>query len=272
MTNISLQWHGWNRLELRTIFPSQLEAIEKGELKYPIIDEPSATRQSFIHRLVMLLWIGEYEFARKLFEDSEYYHGGASLAEYLFDLVIMVREIGWGGWHFSHPEYYGVRYGFLYGREAFNVSTVPLSCLLKMDYPYFSSIDGLVDIKFDKGELERIAIMVPQKYHQELRLPLLLLRSQQGKYKLIGGKTEEFLLHTLLKLTKAPFEKFKETPYAQFVNDISTLRRRKFNTIYKVFFELEQAEFRSETSNVWLNARYDPYWPKSIQAPVSDKI
>jgi uncharacterized protein (UPF0216 family) len=143
---------------------------------------------------------------------------------------------------------------------------------MNMDNPCFSSIDGLVDIKFDKGELERIATMVPQKYHQELRLPLLLLRCQQGKYKLIGGKNEEFLLHTLLKLTNAPLEKFKETPYTHFVDDIATLRRSKSNTIYKVFFELEQDQLPSETETVWLYARYDPYRPKPIQAPESDKI
>ncbi len=126
MASVTLNWHGWDRLKLRTILPSQLIAIEKGELKYPFIDEPSATKQSFIHRLVNLLWIGEYEFARKLFEDSEYYHGEANLAEYLFNLVIIVQEEGWGGWHFRHPEYYGVRYGFLYGHEALNVTTIPL--------------------------------------------------------------------------------------------------------------------------------------------------
>jgi len=280
VTDISLEWHNWERLKLRTILPSQWLAIEKGEMHYSI-DEPSRTDQRFIHRLVQLLWIGEFEFARKLFDSPEYYHSGYSLEEYLFNLVICVRDSGWVGWYFSHPEYKGVHYAFLYGDEAFKKSTAPLSDLIKMDSPCFSSIDGLVDVKFDKTELERVANVIPEDYHKELRLPLILFGplgnypgkyDYQGKYKLLGGKAEEFLLQNLLKLTDAPFDEFKETRGVKLVYSISTLKRRKFETIYRVIFELERAESRSEMSGVWLNARYDPYWPKSIQAPLIDKF
>lgn len=201
MSHFTLNWHNWERLILRTISPSQLSAIEKGELNYSI-DEPSSTRQSFIDRLVKLLWIGEFEFARKLFDEPEYYYGGKSLEEYLFNLVVCVRQLGRPGWFFSHPEYDGVRYAFLYGDEAFKQSTIPLSNLLKMDAPSFSSIDGLVNVTFDKTELKRIASIVPQAYHQELRLPLILfgpMGDYPGKYKFLGGKTESFLLQKLLK-------------------------------------------------------------------------
>lgn len=260
--------------------PSQWLAIERGELNYSL-DEPSSTRQSLINRLVKLLWIGEFEFARKLFDDPEYYRSGYSLEEYLFNLVVCVRQSGWGGWYFSHPEHNGVRYAFLYGNEAFRLSTTPLYDLLKMDNPSFSSIDGLVDVTFDRTELERVASIVPQEYHKDLRLPLILFgplgdylgtHDYQGKYKLLGGRTEDFLLQKLLKLNKAPFDKFKETQGLKFVDNISTLNRRKFRTIYKVFFKLDRAESRSELSGVWLNARYDPYWPRSIQASLSNQF
>jgi uncharacterized protein (UPF0216 family) len=144
-----------------------------------------------------------------------------------------------------------------------------------MDKPYFSSIDGLVDVTFDRTELERVADIVPQEYHKELRLPLVLfgpLGDYSGKYKLLGGRTEDFLLQKLLKLNNASFEKFRETQGLKLVDDISMLNRRKFRTIYKVFFKLDRTESQSELSGVWLNARYDPYWPKSIQAPLSNQF
>lgn len=194
MADILLEWHGWDRLRLRTISPSQILAIEKNELHYSIA-EPSCREQSSIDRLVKLLWIGEFEFARKLIANSENRSLG-SFEEYLFNLVICVQGSGWGGWHFSHPEHnHGVHYSFLYGNEAFKQSSMPLSDLLKMDVPCFSSIDGLVDVKFDKTELERVATIIPQELQKELRLPLILfgpLGDYPGKYRLVGSKIEEF--------------------------------------------------------------------------------
>jgi len=263
LADSSFEWHLWDRLKLRTIPPSQLPVIEKRleELKCYGLQEPSATDQSFIHRLVLLLWVDETEFARRLFEESKYHFRGESLEEFLFQLVVCVRERGWRGWFFDHPEYGSVQYCTLWEPQAFKLSTTPLSELLKMDNPCFSSIDGLMDIKFDKSELEKVANLIPQEFHQELRLPLILLGplrgDYQGKYKLIGGKLEDFLLQNLLKLTTAPFDKFKETDYGKLIGNISTLKRRKFKTIYKVFFEFD----RSEMSGVWLSSRYDhPYW------------
>ena len=221
--------------------------------------------------MVKLLWIGEFEFARKLIANSEYRSLG-SFEEYLFNLVICVQGSGWGGWHFSHPEHnHGVHYGFLYGNEAFKQSSMPLTDLLKMDVPCFSSIDGLVDVKFDKTELERVGTIIPQELQKELRLPLILfgpLGDYPGKYKLVGSKIEEFLLQNLLKLTDASFDKFKENLSYKLFDSISTLNRRKFSSIYKVFFKLEQ----DELSRVWLNARYDPFWPKSVQASLSNEF
>jgi len=36
MTDILLEWQGWDRLRLRTISPSQILAIEKNELHYSL--------------------------------------------------------------------------------------------------------------------------------------------------------------------------------------------------------------------------------------------
>lgn len=128
-------------------------------------------------------------------------------------------------------------YGIL--DQAFNLSTAPLSDLLKMDKPSYSSIDKLVNVDFNKRELERIAKIIPQQYHQELRLPLIFLRNIQeyDDYKLIGGSVEAYLLNNLLKLTDLRFEKYSEERYLYKGNSISTLKRRRFNTIYKIFPE-----------------------------------
>jgi uncharacterized protein (UPF0216 family) len=285
MTDITLSWHNWGRLTLRTISPSQFLSIQKRELNYPVY-EPSATEQSEISRIVNLLWISEYEYARKLFEQMRYTPRGESLEEFLFRLVVLVRDSSWGGWYERYPEYDYVRYGFLNEHEAYKASSTPLSELLKMSDPHFSSIDGLVNVgfkdnfitdkRFDKSELERVAGIIPAEYHAQIRLPLVFLNPAtgnfQGKYKLIGSKLEEFLVQTLLKQTKVTLEKFKETPYVKTFDSITTLRRRGFNKIYKVFYNFQGNELSSDSSSVWLNARHDPYWPKSVQAQLSDSF
>jgi uncharacterized protein (UPF0216 family) len=121
----------------------------------------------------------------------------------------------------------------------FKLSTIPLSALLKMDKPHFSSVDGLITVDFDKGELARIAKIVREEYQKELRLPLILLTNEIGYVapcKAVGTRLENMLLQKLLKLTKVPFEKYAEIKQKE-LTSVSMLRRRRFNTIYKVLPE-----------------------------------
>jgi len=119
------------------------------------------------------------------------------------------------------------------------LSTIPLSTLLKMDKPHFSSVDGLITVDFDKHELVRIAKIVPEENQKELRLPLILLTKEIGYVepcKPVGTRLENILLQKLLKLTKVPFEKYAEVEEKE-LTSISMLRRRRFNTICKVLPE-----------------------------------
>jgi hypothetical protein len=113
-----------------------MNAINSGELKYPVY-EPSNTDQSFINRLVKLLWINEIEYAQDLINRE--YHNRLSLEEFLFNIVICTHGIEQIGRFYSHPEYKGVHYGLLYESEAQKISTTTLADLLQMSEPKFTS-------------------------------------------------------------------------------------------------------------------------------------
>jgi len=254
MSTSLFNWHVWDRIRLRTLSPLQFSSLEKQLLETHSfsLHEPSSTDQSFIHRLVLLLWIDEIELAQELWKKEKHHFLESSLEETLFKLVICERE--GPGWGYRHPEFDNlVRYCVLWEEQAFKLSTIPLSDLLSMDKPNFSSVDGLIDVQFDKSELERIANIVPKEYHRDLRLPLIFLGpitdEYQGKYKVIGSNLENFLLQKLLKLTSVSFEKYK-VESVKSVNKISTLNRRRFKTIYKVFPHFER-------SPVWLSVTYN---------------
>lgn len=109
----------------------------------------------------------------------------------------------------------------------------------------------MITVNFDRHELDRIAALVQDKYREELRLPIILLRKadRYGEpYKVVGTKLENMLLQRLLKLTRAPFEKYAEVEEIRELESISMLGRRKFKTIYKVL---------PETSSVWLTTTQD---------------
>jgi uncharacterized protein (UPF0216 family) len=247
------KWHSWYRKPLRTLTEAQQEAIQNRELDY-YFDEPSITRQQSIHRLAMLLWINEIEYACQFFDTPKCdHHFGHSLAEHVFRMVVLMHT-QWGG-GFVHPEYGYVHYAYLSEGSAVQASTASLSDLLQMDQPQVVSVDGFVDERLDMCELKRIAEIVPEQHHKDLRLPLILLppsSQYNGNYKLLGGRIEEFLLKNLLKLNVGSFEKFVETRGCKFVEDISSLRRRKFCTIYRVF---EVSGERSELESIELAAK-----------------
>jgi uncharacterized protein (UPF0216 family) len=170
--------------------------------------------------------------------------------DFLFRVIICEKQIGGG---YSHPEFEGiVEYNLLEEEDAFKLSTIPLSELFKMDMPRFSSVDGLIKVDFDKHELQRIAKIVPEMYQKELRLPLILLRKSnyyEEPCKFVGTKLENMLLQKLLKLTEAPLEKYTEIEEKRELRRISMLRRRRFNTIYKVL---------PEHSTIWLRTTEQP--------------
>jgi len=207
---------------------------------------PTSTDQPLIHRIAMLMWIGEFQLAEVLWEQEKRRFEGdyiLDLEDFLFRLFIFEQPIG--GVSYRHPEFqHLVRYGLMSEGGALKQSTVPLSDLMKMDQPSFSSVDGLVDIRFDKREIERVAKIIPSEHHERLRLPLIFLDSwkfryaeMSKRYKVMGYELENYLLQKLLNLTDLPFKKRHKIERIDWLESISTLRRRRFNTIHLVFPE-----------------------------------
>lgn len=253
--------HVWERVKLRTLKPSQYSMFrERWESLFGrpwLLYDFSTTVRFFIHRLVLLMWIGETELVERLWKEewrnkiilTPYdMRNIGNLEDLLFRLLICGPEVSLG---YRHPEFGGlVQYYVLKEEEAFKLSTAPLSDLLKMDEPSFSSADGLIKIGFDKHELERVAEMIPERHHGELRLPLILLGDSIDyayTYKAVGSRLEKFLIQKLLKLTNTPFERYAESEGIKVIENISMLKRRKFDTIYKVLPERER---------LWLSITY----------------
>ena len=249
------EWYRWDRITLRMILPSQYDTFIalRGT---PLFRVLSSTTWTFMQRLVLLTWIGDLRQAKKLWEEEKdqihAYRFPATFEDFLFRVLILD-----GGTSGSHPEFMSVQYLLLDEEEAFKLSTIPLSELLKMDKPHFSSIDGLITIDFNKQELERIAKIVPDRHKEKLRLPLILLEkipSIYYKYEVVGTKLENMLLQKLLKITEAPFDTYDKIEEKRKLTSISTLRRRKFDTVYKIL---------PESSTIWLKIKYqNPMWKK----------
>lgn len=237
------EWHYWDRIKLRMLPVPRLQSImrARGTTYFRI----SYKAKALIHRLVLLTWIGELELAKKLWEEERARHifWTTDFEDLLFTILIC-KNAGSG---YKHPEFERIiDYLLLDEEDAFKFSTIPLSKLLEMDTPHFSSVDGLILVDFDKHELERIAKMVQGKYRETLRLPIILLKRvgrYEEAYKVIGTKLENMLLQRLLKLTEAPFKMYAEVEEIRELESISMLGRRRFNTIYKVL---------PETSSIWL--------------------
>jgi len=248
-------WHIWERTELRMLQVSRYESFEKVSREvfsergvfFPYL---SGTQEFFLHRLTLLTWIGELELAKKLWEDERSYFWGMDFEDVLFRILICEETFGSGH---IHPEFRNlVEYRLLGEEDAFKLSTTPISKLLKMDKPHFSSVDGLIAVDFDKHELERVAEIVPEKFQKELRLPIILLRKKDKSgcvksFMTVGNKLENMLVQKLLKLTEEPFRDLSEVEEKRELTSISMFGRRKFKTIYKVL---------PESSTIWLSASY----------------
>jgi uncharacterized protein (UPF0216 family) len=76
----------------------------------------------------------------------------------------------------------------------------PLSELIESDSPKFKTRDGQFS-EFRKEELTELAKEVPQRFHDEILLPIVLLRRLdygQGIYTVAGSKVELFTIHRIL--------------------------------------------------------------------------
>lgn len=76
----------------------------------------------------------------------------------------------------------------------------PLSELLETDSPHFRTRDSNVSV-FRKDELEELAAEVPSRFHDDVRLPIVLLRRLDygvGIYTIAGNKVELFMIFRII--------------------------------------------------------------------------
>jgi uncharacterized protein (UPF0216 family) len=79
-------------------------------------------------------------------------------------------------------------------------SRVPLSELVGVESPQFKTRIGEVSV-FRVEEIEELALEVPKKFHEEIRLPIVVLRRLDygtGIYTVAGSKAELFLVHRII--------------------------------------------------------------------------
>lgn len=87
-----------------------------------------------------------------------------------------------------------------------------LNELLREDEPKVEAIDDSLII-MRKNELAELARNIPEKYRQQFKLPIVVIRMMslgKGVFKPLGGKVESFTIKRLLELTSLPFEKIDQ--------------------------------------------------------------
>lgn len=248
MNQKTTNWNRWDRLQLRTLHASQIDKFLEYDEQL-IFPNLSSTTKHFIHRLSLLIWIGELDLASQLWEKEKLRFNWFpdNFEDFLFRLLIV--ENNNPGPVYPYPEFHKVKYLLLGKNDAYKLSTKPLSELLKMEKPHFSSADGFIVVDFNKRELERLAEMVPEEHHEKLRLPFILLRElplREYLFQIAGTRLENFYLKRLLKMsnTRIKNDNLKDN---RGLNEISMLSRRRFKTIYKIL---------PESCIIWLNTQY----------------
>lgn len=243
-----MNWNRWDRIQLRTLQASQIDTFLEYDEEL-IFRNLSSTTNIFFQRLALLTWIGELNLATHLWEKEKlgFNWFPNNFEDFFFRLLIV--ENNNPGRVYLYPEFHNVKYLLLGKDDAFKLSTTPLSELLKMENPHFSSADRFIVVDFDKRELERLAEMVPEEHHEKLRLPFILLREmpiREYLYQIAGTRLENIYLKRLLKIsnTRIKNDNMKENSG---VDEISMLSRRRFKTIYKIL---------PESSIIWLNTQY----------------
>ena len=79
-------------------------------------------------------------------------------------------------------------------------SRVPLSELIGAESPQFKTRVGEVSV-FRVEEIETLSLEVPSAFHEQIRLPIIVLRRLDygpGIYTLAGNKAELFMVHRII--------------------------------------------------------------------------
>jgi uncharacterized protein (UPF0216 family) len=79
-------------------------------------------------------------------------------------------------------------------------SRITLRELVKSDKPYFITKSGEKSV-FRREEIQWLLEQIPERFHDEIRLPIIILRRLDygsGIYTVAGNKYELFLIHRVL--------------------------------------------------------------------------
>jgi uncharacterized protein (UPF0216 family) len=114
-----------------------------------------------------------------------------------------------------------------------------LSELLASADPSVETVDG-TSIFLRKAELEELAKLIPQRYHDQLRLPLILLRRMDlGKsvYTIAGEPVEELTVKKILGETETDYLPIKkdDRPFLIYRPQVSELLR-KYHSLFVIAF------------------------------------
>jgi uncharacterized protein (UPF0216 family) len=114
-----------------------------------------------------------------------------------------------------------------------------LNELLASADPCVDTVDGTL-ILLRKAELEELAKLVPQRYHDRLRLPLILLRRMDlGKsvYTVAGEPVEEFTVKKILGTSETDYLPMRsdDRPFLIYRPEVSELLR-KYHSLFVIAF------------------------------------
>jgi uncharacterized protein (UPF0216 family) len=109
-------------------------------------------------------------------------------------------------------------------------SRLPLSELVEVESPQYRTRDGQFSV-FRKEEIAELAVEVPARFHQDILLPIVLIRRLdygQGIYSISGGKIESFTIHRVLGYVDLEWTDFgKWAPIERLARPQVQLLRRK---------------------------------------------
>jgi uncharacterized protein (UPF0216 family) len=118
-----------------------------------------------------------------------------------------------------------------------------LEQLLKEDEPSIEALDG-TRIIMRREELERLAEIIPEKFHKKVELPFVIFRRMElGKstYTVSGSKFQEFIVKRILGLTDLTFNQFEaeKEPLYLYKPQVSELIR-KFHSLIVIGFGIPE--------------------------------
>ena len=130
-------------------------------------------------------------------------------------------------------------------------SRVPLSDLIGVDSPQFKTRVGEVSV-FRVEEIEDLTLEVPRKFHESIKLPIIILRRLDhgsGIYTVAGNKAELFMVHRIIGYVDLEWEDFaKWKPIEKLARPQVQILRRKLPSTTSIGIGMSSKEKPGSTS------------------------